>query len=107
MIEIKPTGSYFDIDKDGYLVNPASIEKIQNEWKEVLDMIIQKQKELFKDDLVAIYVRGSVSKGEAIKNISDIDTFSYVKTEQDNIDKKKIREAEIEIESIFPFVQKS
>lgn len=78
VIEIEPRGSYFEIDKDGYVINPASLEKIQPEWKPVIDDIIGIYKELYGEKLKQVYVRGSVAKGEAIKYISDIDTFAYV-----------------------------
>ena len=28
-VEIEPRGSYFEVDEEGYLINPASEEKIQ------------------------------------------------------------------------------
>lgn len=77
-IEIKPIGSYFDIDSDGYLINPASLEKIQEEYKPLIKEIIDIYKEIYGEHLKQVYLRGSVAKGEAIKGVSDIDTFAYV-----------------------------
>jgi len=78
MIEIQKTGSYFNIDKDGYLINPASLDKVQDEWKLLVQAVIQLYKREFKDSLVSLYLRGSVSKGEAVAGISDIDTWAFV-----------------------------
>lgn len=77
-IEIKPTGSYFEVDEDGYIINPASLEKIQGEWKELVDDIVEVYKKAYGENLKQVYIRGSVAKGEAVKGISDIDTFAYV-----------------------------
>jgi len=48
MIEIQETGSYFKIDEDGYLINPASIEKIQEEWKPLVDEVVESYKNTLK-----------------------------------------------------------
>ena len=76
-IEIRKTGSYFDTDSEGYLINPASMTKIQEEWKPIVNDVVKTYKEQFGDDLISVYLRGSVSKGEAVAGISDIDSFAY------------------------------
>jgi len=47
-IEIKPMGSYFEVDEEGYLINPASLNKVQEKWKPVLDDVV----EVYKNILV-------------------------------------------------------
>jgi hypothetical protein len=71
-IEIQPKGSYFETDEEGFLISPASIEKIQEEWKPVIDDVVKAYQEAYGDKLRAVYVRGSVAKGEAIENVSDL-----------------------------------
>lgn len=105
IVEIKETGSYFDVDDQGYIVNPASLDKIQKEWRLILDAIVTSHKENFKDKLVAVYVRGSVAKGEAIEEISDVDSFAYVDIPQEDIDRTQTKKSVKEIHRQFPFVQ--
>jgi predicted nucleotidyltransferase len=100
---IRPMGSYFEIDKEGCIVNPASVEKIQGEWKPVLEKVINLYKELYKDNLVSVCVRGSVAKGQAIPYISDIDTFAIVKDDHEEIDRELEEEKRNAIVKEFPF----
>ena len=85
IIEIKPTGSYFGIDKEGYLINPASEDKLQEQWKPAIDDLVEAYKENHGEHLESIYVRGSVAKGKAIDYVSDIDVFAYVNLPKDEI----------------------
>lgn len=85
-VKIQPRGSFFEVDEDGYVVNPTSYEKIQKEWKPVIDDTVEWYKETFSDDLINVYIRGSVAKGEAIKNMSDLDTFAFVDLQWDEIE---------------------
>lgn len=103
-IEIKPMGSYFDLDSDGYVVNPASIDKIQEKWKPVLDDIIEAYKKEYQDKLKSIYLRGSVSKGTAIDNISDVDSFAFVDQKEEDIDREWAPDFRNQTKSKFPFV---
>lgn len=106
-IKIEPTGSYFDIDSNGYLINPTSLEKVQPEWKPVVDEIINVYKKQFGEKLASVYIRGSVAKGQAVKNVSDIDTFSYLNLPNDYEpgDSKWAKIAEFELVNKYPFVR--
>lgn len=103
-IEIQPKGSYFETDDAGYLTNPASIEKIQAEWKPVIDDVVNAYQEAYGDKLKAVYVRGSVAKGEAIKNISDMDTFSYVDLPKEEIKHGWENGVDARLKEKYPFV---
>lgn len=92
MVEIQETGSYFHVDKEGFLVNPAAIEKIQDDWRPLIDELAELYKKHFGEQLVSVYLRGSVSKGEAIKGVSDIDSWCYVDLQQEDIDTSAFRE---------------
>ena len=105
-VEVKPTGSYFAIDKEGYVVNPASPDKIQEEWKPVINDIVNAYKKYFGSKLINVYIRGSVAKGEAIPNISDIDSFAYVNLTKEQTDKDWDKNIKSEIKEIYPFVEK-
>ncbi len=107
---IQEIGSYLEVNDQGFLVNPASINKIQPEWRPAVDEILNAYKEKCGDVLHSVYLRGSVAKGAAVPFVSDIDTFAYV-----NLTKEQIRNGMIDlswIESLqnslkakYPFVQ--
>jgi len=84
-IEIKPIGDFFETDFDGYIINPTSLDKIQLEYKDILNDIVEIYKKRFGAKLHSVYVRGSVAKGTAIENISDIDTWCVVNDLEENI----------------------
>lgn len=104
-IEIQPLGSYVELDVDGYVINPTSLEKIQEEWKPVIADAVAAFKEQFGDKLKNVYIRGSVAKGKAIKNISDLDSFAYVNLPSADIDFTWEKEAEDNIKNKYPFVE--
>ncbi len=104
-IEIQPKESYFQIDENGFLINPASLQKIQEEWKPVVDDIVEAYKNHFGQKLKNVYIRGSVAKGEAIKNISDVDSVSYIDLPRDSIDTEWKEEARNKIEKKYPFIE--
>ena len=104
-IEIKPLGSYLEVDEDGYIINPASLEKIQEEWKPVIQDVIEAYQGHFGEKLKNVYIRGSVAKGEAVKGISDIDSFAYIDLPKESIDTGWEEEAEGKIEEKYPFTK--
>lgn len=104
-IEIQPLGSYFEIDSEGYVVNPTSLEKIQEEWKPVVAEAVAAFKARFGEKLKNVYIRGSVAKGQAIQNISDLDSFSYIDLPLKDIDLTWEKEAGNEIKNKYPFVE--
>lgn len=64
----------FDLtDTSGYLKNSGSAELIQKEYKPLLDELTSACQKYFKQELLAVYVRGSVSIGQAKPGLSDID----------------------------------
>jgi hypothetical protein len=104
-IEIQPKGSYFQIDENGFLINPASAEKIQEKWKPIIDDIVDVYKNTYGEKLRNVYIRGSVAKGEAIDNVSDIDTFAYVNMSKEELkDNNTNRDMRKHIEEKYDFV---
>jgi predicted nucleotidyltransferase len=104
-IEIKPMGSYFEVDEDGFLKNPASLDKVQEKWRPVLDDVVVVYKKHFGDKLINVYVRGSVAKGEAVEGVSDLDSFAYVDLKDEEIEKSWRAEAKRELKEKHPFVE--
>jgi hypothetical protein len=77
-IEIKPMGTYFELDPQGFVINPASIEKIQSKWLPAIQDVVEVYKKVLGDKLINIYIRGSVAKGQAVDGISDLDTYCFI-----------------------------
>ena len=99
-LEIKETGKLYDIDDKGFILCDCKESNIQNKWLEVIDYIISKYNDNYKDEIHSIYVRGSVATGEAVDNISDIDLIVLVKN--DNFDTINFDDVKIK----YPFVYK-
>ncbi len=102
-VEIEPKGSYFEIDKNGFVVNPASIEKIKTEWEPLIEDIVKLYKQTYSEHLKNVYIRGSIAKGEAVKGISDIDTFAYVDLPKEEAEKDLTKELRKRLEEKYDF----
>lgn len=104
-IPIQEIGRFFDKDSEGYLINPASKDKITEEWQPVVKDIVEVYKLQYGDLLHSVYVRGSVAKGDAVAGISDIDTFAYVAQKKEEIKTDWMDSFEKEMLVKYPFVQ--
>lgn len=69
----------YKIDKNGCVVNEASFEKIQPYYRKILKEINQLCIDKFDNNLLSIYIRGSVSVGKAKPYISDVDSVVIVR----------------------------
>jgi len=104
-VKIENIGSYFDVDEQGFIINPTSLEKIQSQWKPVIEEVSKVYQDVYSENLENVYIRGSVAKGQAVENISDIDTFAYVNLDKDNINYEWVNDAEKIITKKYPFVE--
>lgn len=105
MSEIKNIGKILTTDENGFIVNEASLEKIISPWKEVVEEVKNFYIKNLGDIVLSIYVRGSVSRGEAIKNISDVDTFAIISKDIKDIDRSWVKETQKSLKEKFPFVE--
>lgn len=71
----------FNTDKEGFIINDGSLDKIQGKLKPILEEIVNFSKEILGDNFLSAYIRGSVSVGNFIDNISDIDFIVVAKEE--------------------------
>ncbi len=69
----------YKIDRKGYVVNESNLRKIQPYYKKVLQEINQLYVDRLGNNLLSVYIRGSVSTGRAKPNISDVDSVAIVK----------------------------
>jgi hypothetical protein len=103
MTEILKLGRLLKTDKDGYIVSESSISKLVSPWKEAVGEIKDIYQTHLGDDLHSVYVRGTVSRGEAIEGISDIDTFAVVKKVPEEIDRSWVKKVRKELEMKYNF----
>ena len=78
MSKIKAIGECFEVNKEGFFESPCSFKKIDSPWLEVLEKAKSAYLENLGENLHSIYVRGSVARGTAVKEVSDIDTFAVL-----------------------------
>lgn len=95
-IEIRPFGNYLPQDKNGFIINDLSIEKIDKKWLPVLAIVVKSYRQKLGESLLSVYLRGSVARNFAIDNISDLDTFALVKPAFGN---QKIRWQKVSFEA--------
>jgi len=103
--KIEKIGGYLGIDRDGFIVGEASAAKFQEKWKPAIEEVIAAYLENFGDKLVSVYVRGSVARGAAIDEISDLDTRAIVSIPKEQIDVKWGKEFNKEITKKYPFIK--
>lgn len=74
------------IDNYGFIVNEGNIQKISDNLLSILKEMVTFSRHELGDNFLSSYVRGSVSVGNFIDNISDIDfvVISKVKPNQEN-----------------------
>lgn len=103
VIELKPHGSYLLTDSNGFVIPIVSKSLIQDEWKPLIDEVMDYYKEELGKNLHSVYIRGSVVKGEAIPFISDLDSFCVV----NNSDVSLVRKEEFttRIKEDYPFCE--
>ena len=105
-VKIEKIGEYLGVDKDGFIVKKASVDKFQEKWKSVIEEVKNAYIEYFGDKLHSVYVRGSVAKGEAIDKVSDLDTIAIIDLPKDQIDTKWAEEFNKKIIAKYSFVKK-
>jgi len=76
--EIFDLGCFFDLDENGFLINPSSKKKIQDEWLPVIIELLGFFKKKYSAYIDSIYLRGSVARGTAVKNKSNINIVVVV-----------------------------
>ncbi len=104
--KIKPIGSFFPQDKNGFILNDTSFEKVQKQWLSVIERIKKSYIDNFGKKVHSIYLRGSVARGSNVDGFSDIDIFAVI---YDLEERWKMGEwqpdLQKELQKEFPFVR--
>lgn len=80
------------------------MDKIQLQWLPAVEKVKEAYIKHFGDNLHSVYIRGSVAKGQAIENISDIDSFAVVTLPYEKVDMAWADLFKEELISEYPFV---
>jgi len=70
---IREEGELYPKDSEGFLLNPTSAAHIQEPWTPAVEEARELVRRFFGDRLHSLYLRGSVARGAARPNVSDID----------------------------------
>lgn len=94
----------YSINKNGTVVNDAHIDRIQEQYQPILEEINSYYKKELSDNLLSIYVRGSVSVGRAKPFISDIDSVAITSADISPKKQREIYEYSKKLQEKYPFV---
>ncbi|WP_254563492.1 hypothetical protein [Oscillatoria sp. HE19RPO] len=81
MTKILPLGHLFPTDKEGFILNDCHPDKILPPWTSLVQELRQSCLQIWPSRLQALYLRGSVPRGLAILNGSDLDSFALLSGE--------------------------
>ncbi|MFK7773722.1 MAG: nucleotidyltransferase domain-containing protein [Saprospiraceae bacterium] len=104
--KIKPLGSFFPQDKNGFILNDTSFEKVPNQWLPVIEKIKKSYLDHFEKKVHSIYLRGSVARGNNVDGFSDIDIFAVIDDLEERW-KMAVWQPDLqkELQVAFPFVR--
>lgn len=74
MALIQAIGKVYQQDSKGYLTNEASLEKIQDPWRSLVNNLLEGCRACADHSFHSLYLRGSIPQGQAIAGISDLDS---------------------------------
>ena len=88
-VQVRNIGTVLKTDENGFVISQSSPEKIQPPWVAPVEDIKKVYLDNLGEDTVhSIYIKGSVSRGTPIEDVSDIDALAvvYSSTEELNLD---------------------
>ncbi len=81
-MEIKRIGNYHHVDEHGYLINHSNLQANQPHWLKVIEAVKDIYLDRWGQGIHSIYIRGSLAKGIAVDDVSDIDSFAVLGPEE-------------------------
>lgn len=109
VVEVKKYGRFFLQDDQGYLINDCDIAKIVSPWADLVQQWQGICRDVLGDDLISIYIRGSIPRGLAVEGVSDLDGIAVIRALDDDLlaqKKAKVRSHSNVLKKQFPFCQK-
>ncbi len=84
-------------DVDGFIINKTAKENVQDEFKAVLEAAKELLFDMFGEKLNSLYVYGSIGRGEAVVNKSDLELTVIVKSPTTLIEKEELNKKTAEL----------
>jgi predicted nucleotidyltransferase len=85
MNEILEIGQVLEPDDKGFIINQSNLDKIVDPWWLVVEAVKEGYINNLGDKAHSIYIRGSVARGQAREQISDVDSLAVVHGKQPNL----------------------
>lgn len=102
-LQIQAIGTVLSVDEAGYIKSESAVEKIPSAWRLIVDDIIEAYTKNIPDQVHSIYVKGSVSRGTPIENVSDIDCVTLVTGSADELDLSWLSDLQKTLKEKYPF----
>jgi hypothetical protein len=99
MIQPQRIGRFLVADKSGYVQPDVGTDFIDQTWKPLVEFVSSSL--MKRQDVRSVYVRGSIPRGLAVKNVSDADFIYLSEVNFDSADSHLDEAAKAD----FPFVQ--
>ncbi|WP_372364991.1 hypothetical protein [Candidatus Uabimicrobium sp. HlEnr_7] len=96
-------GTFLKVDQQGNIIKEASIDKIQSQWLPIVEEVKNTYLNQYGTSLHSVYIRGSVVRGEAVENISDVDTLAIIKLAKKDIDVSWEKNFNEKLKKDYPF----
>jgi hypothetical protein len=103
---IQKIGHLMRTDSEGYLINECNWDSIQLPWLTLVESLRSICIETLGDRLHSLYLRGSVPRGQAILNISDLDSIVIIQEGITHELTAKIMAIEEQLEKPYRFCHK-
>src|SRR5580693_1137754 len=98
MIQPRRIGRFLVADQSGYVQPDVDINFVDNTWKPLVEFVTNSL--MKRQGVRSVYIRGSIPRGLAIKNISDADFIYFSEVNFDSADSNLEEVAKV----AFPFV---
>jgi hypothetical protein len=106
MTQIIPWGKLLAQDATGYLINDCHIDKISPPWTLLVEELSQSVQHTWSTRLQTLYLRGSVPRGLALPQVSDLDSFAILFGEISDTDCSLARQICSQLQKRYLFCQK-
>ncbi|MGP4080809.1 nucleotidyltransferase domain-containing protein [Pseudalkalibacillus sp. R45] len=85
MIVIGNLSSGYGLDPNGFIVSDVSKDKIEDVYVPCIEESVESLESLFHNQLHSVYLYGSVARGEAVLNKSDLDMIAMFDTKLSSV----------------------
>jgi predicted nucleotidyltransferase len=85
MNEILEIGQVLEPDDEGFIVSQSGVDKIVDPWWSVVEAVKEGYINNLGDNTHSIYIRGSVARGQAREQVSDVDSLAVVHEKEPNL----------------------